>query len=184
MSEASKQEIMEATYVALCENGYADLSIQKIADEFSKGKSLIYYHYEDKEELILSFIDYMQKALEASHIEIMELPEDERLDRFLDMTLGLEDERRWNFQSSLLELRAQADHNEKIAEKFSEMDELALEQLEDILESRGLDDLQKAEVILSAIDGTVGRKVATDDREGLSQMKENIKDTIDALEKQ
>ena len=48
MSSDSKKEIMEATYEALCKHGYAELSIEKIADEFDKGKSLIYYHYDDK----------------------------------------------------------------------------------------------------------------------------------------
>jgi len=36
MSQESKQEIMDATYIALCKHGYAELSIQKIADESDK----------------------------------------------------------------------------------------------------------------------------------------------------
>jgi len=182
MAEGSKQEIMEATYKALSKHGYADLSIQRIADECDKGKSLIYYHYEDKQDLMLSFIDYMQKGLEASHKEVMDLPEDQQLDRMLDITLGLEDDERWKFQSALLELRAQATHDPKFAEKFSEMDELAYSKFEHVLNNIGIKDSEMVEVFVSSVDGSIGRKVAMGDREGLKKMKENLNNLVKSLE--
>ena len=182
MAEGSKQEIMEATYKALSKHGYADLSIQRIADECDKGKSLIYYHYEDKQDLMLSFIDYMQKALEASHREIMDLPQDQQMDRMLELSLGIEDDERWNFQKALVELRAQSAHDEEFAEKFKEMDDLAYSKFQQILENRGLNDPEIVEIVLSSVDGAVGRKVATLDREGLKEMKENLKNLVTSLE--
>lgn len=181
MADGSKQEIMEATYQALSKHGYADLSIQRIADEFDKGKSLIYYHYEDKEDLMLSFIDYMLKALEASHREIMAMPQEEQLDKMLDMALGLEDDERWRFQKALLELRAQAAHDQKFAEKFREIDKVAYGKFEKILKNKGIEDEAVVEVVLSSVDGAIGRKVATNDKEGLQEMKENIKNLVDSI---
>ncbi|PSP70021.1 TetR/AcrR family transcriptional regulator, partial [Halobacteriales archaeon QH_9_66_26] len=51
--------IMDATYRALCEHGYADLTIQTIADEFDKSKSLLYYHYDTKDEILIGLLDYL-----------------------------------------------------------------------------------------------------------------------------
>jgi len=50
---------MEATYRALCAHGYADLTTQDIADESETSKASLHYHYDTKEELLLSFLDYL-----------------------------------------------------------------------------------------------------------------------------
>ncbi|WP_414838048.1 TetR/AcrR family transcriptional regulator [Candidatus Nanosalina sp. VS9-1] len=181
MAEDSKQKIMDATYCALCEHGYADLSIQKIADEFDKGKSLIYYHYDDKEDLMLSFLDYMQNHMESTHEEIMDLSPEERLDAFLDKALGLEEKERWEFQKAFLELRAQAAHNEKFKEKFGQMDRQILENLEEILSGIGIENRDISEIVLSSVEGAASRKVSIGDREGLQEMKGTIKDTVENL---
>ena len=178
MPGESKQEIMEATYDALCMYGFADLSIQKIADESDKGKSLIYYHYDDKEDLILSFLDFMKEGIEEVHRETMESPQDEKLDRFLDMALGLESEDRWEFQKAFLELRAYAAHHERFAEKFREMDEIALNVMKEMFHDIGIEDEEAPELILSLIDGAASRKVSVGDRKGLKELKEQIKTLI------
>ena len=51
--------IREATYRALCRHGYHETTIQHIADEFEKSKSLLYYHYEDKDELLADFLGHL-----------------------------------------------------------------------------------------------------------------------------
>jgi len=79
---------MSATYRALREHGYADLTIQQIADEFEKSKSLIYYHYDTRTELLVAFIDHL-------------------------LTPDLDDET-VAFWRAMLELRAQAAHDERI----------------------------------------------------------------------
>lgn len=37
------ERLMQATYAALCEHGYADLTLRKIAAEFEKSRGLLYY---------------------------------------------------------------------------------------------------------------------------------------------
>jgi AcrR family transcriptional regulator len=57
----SKEEIIEATCKALEKHGYSDLSVQKIADEFNKSKSLLYHHYDGKDEILLDFMEHQLK---------------------------------------------------------------------------------------------------------------------------
>ncbi|MFC7176334.1 TetR/AcrR family transcriptional regulator [Halosegnis marinus] len=62
----TEEEVMEATYAALAEHGYAGLTVQTIADAFPKSKSLLYYHYDDKEAILRDFIDYLVDAFRAA----------------------------------------------------------------------------------------------------------------------
>jgi AcrR family transcriptional regulator len=176
MEEDSENQIMEATYRAFCEHGYAELSIQKIADEFDKGKSLIYYHYDDKEDLMLSFLDYM---MDKAQMEGNEAEPAEQIDMMLDKALGIEDEEQWQFQKAFQEFRVQAQHNEKFQEKFREADKVFLDDISDIMEETGAKDPEvAAEIFLSMVEGSISRKVSTGDREGLEELKNDIKKTI------
>lgn len=49
----TQEEIMRATHLALCEYGYADLTIQRISEHFPKSESLIFHHYEDKASVLV-----------------------------------------------------------------------------------------------------------------------------------
>ena len=178
-AEESKQEIMEATYTALCKNGYAELSIQKIADEFDKGKSLIYYHYADKEELMLSFTEHMREELkhELESLKAQE-PEDE-LEKLLDMLLAVEDERMWEFQKAFHEFRSQSRNDKQFQEKFQEIDSMIVQKISDILRRTGSEKPQKsAEMVLSMVEGSSNRKMATGNREDMLGTKEDIKKVI------
>ena len=178
----SKQEIMEATYKALCKHGYADLSIQRIADESDKGKSLIYYHYDDKEDLMVSFLDFLEEGLQDIHDDIMERPADERIDEFMDIALGLKDDEHWEFQKAFLEIRAQAAHNPKFSEKFRQMDELVVSNIEEMFDEAGIEDSKNAaEVFASCIEGAASRKVSVNDKEGLGELKKNIRRCLEAF---
>lgn len=175
----SKDEIMEATFKALCKHGYADLSIQKIADESEKGKSSIYYHFDDKEDLMLSFLDFM---MDKAELEDENKSPRARIDGMLDKALGIESEEQWEFQKAFQEVRVQAQHNEKFQKKFGEADEIFLENVSDIMDKAGAKEPEvAAEIFLSMIEGSISRKVSTGDREGLEKLKEEIKETISSF---
>ncbi|MCW8173003.1 TetR/AcrR family transcriptional regulator [Natrialba swarupiae] len=53
--EASTDEIFRATYLVLRDHGYVGVSIQRIADRTSLSKSTIYYHFDDKYDLLMQF---------------------------------------------------------------------------------------------------------------------------------
>ena len=54
----SREQIMRAAFEALATHGYADLTVARIADEFEKSKSLLYYHYDGKDDILRSLLDY------------------------------------------------------------------------------------------------------------------------------
>jgi len=179
MAENSPEKIMDATYRALCKEGYAGLSIQRIADEADMGKSAIYYHFDDKEDLMLSFLDSMGEKIHGDQQGLLERPPQEAIDQLLDMSLGVENEEQWKFYKAFQEFRAQAQHNRKFQEKFQEIDQKAVENIAEIMSQLGAERPSKAaELLLSLIEGSMSRKVSADDREGLEQLKEDIKDTI------
>lgn len=178
----SKQDIMDATYDALCRHGYADLSIQKIADEFDKGKSLIYYHYEDKQDLILTFLDFVYDDIEASYKSTEGKNPEKRMEDFLDYTLGLKDESQWEFLKAYLELRAHAAHKEAFAEKFREIDDMAQQNTVEILEGMGSSHPEEhSKLILAMIEGVASKKVSVGDREGLHSFKDKLQAEISRL---
>jgi AcrR family transcriptional regulator len=119
----TREEIMRATYLALCEHGYADLTIERISEEFPKSKSLIYHHYDGKDELLLGFLEFMVGRFE----ETIPVDDDggaaDHLRAVLDHVLvtPLPAERR-EFAEAMVELRAQAAHDQRYRDHFTRSD--------------------------------------------------------------
>jgi len=128
------EEIMGATYRALCKHGYAHLTMQDIADEFDKSRSLLHYHYDTKEELLLAFVDnivgYIGDRLAESETEEPLERLEEYVDRFV-IEPGEED--RETFALALLELRVQAVHNEEFRERLATHYETNVQTVADIV---------------------------------------------------
>ncbi|HET7323460.1 MAG TPA: helix-turn-helix domain-containing protein, partial [Halococcus sp.] len=57
-------ELMHATYRALCKHGYANLTMQDIADESTKSKAALHYHYDTKQDLLLAFLSFLYERFE------------------------------------------------------------------------------------------------------------------------
>lgn len=172
----SQEEIMDSTYKALCKHGYADLTIEKIADESEKGKSNIYYHFGDKKALILDFLDYMKDNLEEEFESLESGRPEENFDKLLEMMLGVEDEEMWEFHRALMEIQGRAQYDEEFEKKFGELDEIVLAQFTEILESLEVerpDD--KAELIVSTVQGSLSRKLTVENAESLKRIKEDLK---------
>ncbi|MFC7097199.1 TetR/AcrR family transcriptional regulator [Halobaculum marinum] len=117
--------IMEATFRALKDHGYAELTVAHIADEFEKSKSLLYYHYDSKDDLIAGFLRFA-----GDHFLAM-LDEAERdttgpLDRlraYVDIYLAAEvDEEMADAQRLMIDLRAQAVSEPRFREEFTRID--------------------------------------------------------------
>jgi AcrR family transcriptional regulator len=164
--------LMRATYDALCKHGYAGLTIQRIGDEFPKSKSLIYQHYDGKDELLVAFLGFMIEHFKNE----AEAPIDdetgaldqlqEHLDRLLDPSI---DEERYEYMSAMTELRAQAPHDEAYRTHFTNSDQIFHEHITDIIrtgiergEFRETDPERTAELLLTTIDGAMLRRTTTD----------------------
>ena len=132
----TREAIMKATYLALSEYGYADLTIQRIGDEFGKSKSLLYHHYDGKDDLLLDFLEFMLERVE----EFFPLEEhdgaDAQLEAVLDHVLSTPaDVEEADFFGAMIELRAQAAHDPAYRDHFTKSDQFFRGQISELVRS-------------------------------------------------
>jgi AcrR family transcriptional regulator len=187
---STDQRIMEVTYHALCEHGYAGLSMQRIADALDMSKASIYYHYDSKDEMLLSLLDY---ATEYFIDELQkEMSDDARqnvltlMDRLVPDDPG--DEEREGM-IAMFELRSRAGVEEVYRAKFTEVDRVAIDLLHSVLEEgvssgqlRETDTRGRAEHIYSRLVGARVLSLTTDNEQLIATTKAEIRKEIESLD--
>ena len=167
--EATREQIMEATYEALIETGYADLTMSDIANASGTSTSLLHYHFDTKEDLLVAFLDHLVENIERDLDE--EAPDDPigRLHYILQWyVVSPEEKEREAFHVALLELRVQAPRNDRYRSRIREADRVIREALTRAIED-GIDEgliagespETVAAVILAAADGAETRWLMT-----------------------
>jgi AcrR family transcriptional regulator len=140
---SADDEILDATWRALCTHGYADLTMQDIADETTKSKAALHYHYDSKLDLLETFLDHVADRFFARVTEAADAADGDAADRLcavLDAALSppekgdIED-----MQTALLELKAQSPHEPAFRERIRESDAQFRDLLTDII-AEGIDD--------------------------------------------
>jgi AcrR family transcriptional regulator len=165
----AEREIMEATYRAMLEYGYPGLSISRIADQFDKSKASIYYHYDSKDDLLIAFLDFAADQFKTHFAE--EIGEDpgSALDTVIEKLVPLQmNDDEFQGQTVLIELRSQATRNEAFREKFTEINELLVTTICEIIE-RGIEDgtfrdvetARVAEHIVATVNGSTIDRITT-----------------------
>jgi len=134
----TREEILEATYYALCEHGYAGLTIAKIGTYFDKSQSLIYHHYDDKDGLLVDLLEYMLEQLERQ-VPFPEASPEEYIDVVVDEIFDETGSQGGAFTQAVIELRAQTAHNEAYYELFRRSDDFIRKQLTQIIRA-GVDE--------------------------------------------
>ena len=164
------EEIMEATYRALQEHGFADLTMQDIADEAGKSKSLLHYHYDTKQDLLVAFLDYLIERGAERAAEHADDPPGERLRNFAARALVDNDNEDWSFATAILELQAQAPHNETYRDQLAANEAALRDHLADIVREgvqsgafRDVDPVATARLVLVAVDGARTHRVVYED---------------------
>ncbi|MDL0126615.1 TetR/AcrR family transcriptional regulator [Halobacterium salinarum] len=161
-----KRDIMEATHSAVKKHGYSDLTIQDIADEFERSKSLLYYHYDGRDDLLVDFLDYILGGFLTNLPEEGTAPRQE-LDDLIELLLPTTiDEEPYRLMLAMFELRMNAPHDQAVREQYLEVEEELRAILEDILQ-RGIEadvfldvDVEvEAEALLSLLVGTRARRL-------------------------
>jgi AcrR family transcriptional regulator len=117
-----ERAIMKATYQVLCEYGYADLTIQQIADEYGKTTTAVHYHYDTKDKLLTAFLDYLLEELADSVHNIRTTNPENRLKLLLDELL-VKSENEPALSIALLEMQSQTPYKEPFRERFKQIDE-------------------------------------------------------------
>ena len=114
--------LVEAAYHTLCEYGYAEFSLRKVADDAGKSRGLVHYHYESKNDLLASLLDYLIGRFEDRFEESAGTSAIERLDDVLDWVafgpaLFGRDGR--DYFTAIFELRAQAPYDDALRERLT-----------------------------------------------------------------
>jgi len=188
MVEETRERIMDATYRALCEYGYASLTMQDIADECDCSTSLLHYHFDTKDDLLVALLDYL-----ISRFEERVSPEDDPHDQLVDLIDRFcfgdgrsRDEHR-AFHTALLELRAQAPHEDAFREQLAANDAhvhavvtAVVERGVDAGTFREVDAERTAAHLLAAIQGARIRWVTLCHEAGLEAVREAlVSDVVD-----
>lgn len=164
-------EIMEGVYRALCRHGYAGLTMQDIADECSKSKSLLHYHYDTKEDLLVAFIDHLLADFEERVESVADDPPLDRLVAFVSWFMfDPEDSERESFHVALLEIRSQGAFNDRIQKQLDRSDQLLRESVEEIIREgiaegtfEPVDVEETAALLVATVDGARTRQITLGD---------------------
>ncbi|MBX0323809.1 TetR/AcrR family transcriptional regulator [Halomicroarcula sp. F13] len=173
--EDSHEAIMRATFCALQEHGYAGLSIQRIADEADLSKSTFYHHFDGKEDLLLSFLEFTLE--EFDRVFKLESSGDPAKDlrTFFGLLLGdfptaggmPEQE---DILATYVELRAQAVRNPDFRAKFTETDREFTARIAALVEEgiedgvfRDVDPERTAQFLLTTLEGITLQNATRDD---------------------
>ncbi|WP_435180363.1 TetR/AcrR family transcriptional regulator [Halorussus sp. AFM4] len=182
-AEDTRTAIMEATYHALVEHGYAGLSIQRIADQFDKSKSLLYHHYEGKDDLLVDFLTFYLDYLQRETMVPPDAPAAERLRTFFAGIDPADPARTDEFVGVFVELRAQAVQCDDYEQLITRTDEYIREYLASIIEDgieqgsfREVDPDRTAAFLVSILDSVLLRRTTTTDDEAVAR------DVLDELD--
>ncbi|MFB6109509.1 MAG: TetR/AcrR family transcriptional regulator [Halodesulfurarchaeum sp.] len=167
--EGTREAIMQATFKALCEYGYAGLTISRIGEHFEKSKSLLYHHYDSKDELLLDFLSFMLEEFEDPTAADSDRSAADRLEAVFDHALAQDrPEAALELTQAMVELRAQAAHDQRFREHFTDNDAVFRDRLAAIIRSgvesgafREVDPDQVASFLLATITGAMTQQVTT-----------------------
>lgn len=171
MADESTDEILEATYRALCKHGFADVTVQDIADRSAKSKATIHYHYDSKQDLFTAFLaslydDYTDRldavAGDTAREELLAL---------LEFSLAEGDDAPGiDFRTAMLEIKAQAPYDDGFRERLTAFDTYLTDRIRDVVASAvaagefraDVDPDRTAEFLVTTIKGAHTRRVAVD----------------------
>lgn len=185
-AEDTHTELMAATYAALQNHGYADLTMQRIGEEFPKSKSLVYQHYDGKDDLLVAFLEHMLDALRD------DLRTDERLDPparlrgILDRLLPQSvPEETASFHRALTALRGQATHDSAFRSRFTETDRLVRGYVTDAIRDGVVDGTfdpvdpdRVAAFVTTTTQGAMLNRATTDDAVDAADLRADLDDYL------
>lgn len=118
---STEEEIVEAAWGVLVEEGYDSFTTQAVADAADVSQSLVHYYFDTKEDLVFTLfeegLEYLTSQVEAR------VDTDDPRERLLELARFMlrgedSDAFEWRVQFSrvLLELNAQAPYDERLAD--------------------------------------------------------------------
>lgn len=165
--QETDDEIIAATYRVLCEHGYADLTVGRIAEEADMTTAAIHYHFDTKADLLTAFLAHVVERFE-SRLPAESVEPRRRLVAFLDAVFAPAADRDDDFPVALMELKAQAPYQQGYRERLQMLDDrmrsVVAAAVRDGIESGVFPDDADPETIarfvVTAINGGHARRVA------------------------
>lgn len=173
-----EEEIMEATYRAICEHGYAGLTMRDIADESEKSKATLHYHYDTKQELFLVFLDYL---IEEFQERVDGLETEDPAEEVVEILTPRSEELTEGFRTAVLEMKAQSPYNEGFRRKLVEHEKSLSRRLEETVR-RGVEEgvfrdevepSEAAEFLITLMNGLRERSVT------VGKTDEELRETVE-----
>jgi len=109
-----EDDLMIATARALSSHGMAELTTQRVADEWGKSQSLVHYYYATKEDLIVGFVRYLRDRSRENYRRHRDDPPEERVEWILRRHFaGPHRPAEPGLSHALVEIQGQSAHNER-----------------------------------------------------------------------
>ena len=155
------ETLVHATLVALIKQGYSDLTVRDIDEEWEKSRQLINYYFDGKDELLTTvLIDLIETGQEFLDIDEPDNPYSQlkaAVDAFL-IEPEDEDIRYWEFLTAIYEMQSQAHRHPDYAAVFNQISDESITSIAEIIEA-GIDQGQFRPVdsvaVATFIDDTV-----------------------------
>lgn len=121
--QQTRQAIIEVTTRLFASRGYAGTSLDLIAKEANTSKSSIFWHFENKEDLLFTVVDRAMSEweLEAGSLLLAEPNPAAQLGTLIDLYRGLAEKRPDTLRLLLGLLLETADGNDKVKARFQKM---------------------------------------------------------------
>ncbi len=123
---------VEATYRALCRHGFADVTMQDIADETDLSKASLHYHHESKEELFGTFLEHLYEEFRATTADPPGETPAEELVGLVRAVLSTDDDST-SFTTAYLEIKAQAPYREGFHQRLERFDRHTRERVAELV---------------------------------------------------
>ncbi|ADB60820.1 transcriptional regulator, TetR family [Haloterrigena turkmenica DSM 5511] len=170
MSDDTVDDLMEATYRALCKHGYAELTMQDIAAETDKSKGTLHYHFDGKADLLESFLGFLLDRFEDRLETLAGETPAERLHALFDELLTASDDDAEEFRTAILEIKSQSPYNEAYRERLTEFDRTMHDRIADFVGDgieagqfrEDVDPDETAEFLVTVFHGAQTRAAAVD----------------------
>jgi len=164
---STRDRILRATFHILEQDGYDDLSVNRIANECGLTGSALYNHFDSKEELILAFTEYLVFEMNREfNSQPKENPADDLYGRLYALISDNPDSGGEIDTISKLrvyyELRSKAIHDPELKTKITENANKYVREFEEIIQRgmaegvfKDVDAEQEAAFLLTIIDGMI-----------------------------
>lgn len=183
-SEETREAIMDATFRALSNHGYADLRMRDIGEEFEMTRPVIHYHYNSKHELISSFLEYLIAQYKTDDAIADTDDHWERLEIRIDQCMfgpDIDGFDHWERMKVYHELFSQAQHNEVHRELFNEHYEGMVVGLADVIRDgieqgafADVDAMELSQLLTDVIHSARARRISLGQKDAPEQARAAI----------